>query len=91
MSKSALDRINAIASVLERLATDVEVIREGTEIIMAALPAGCEVQYCLLREQAAALERISMGMVQVTAENLGKLFGDCREYSHSPPATQETP
>ena len=72
MSQSPAACVNAITTVLHRLAGDIEVIREGCEALAAALPAGCEIHYRLLKEQAAALERISigMGMVQATVESL---------------------
>ena len=93
MPNSIPERIDAITNVLQRLAGDIEVIRAGSEALAAALPAGCEIHYRLLKEQAAALERISigMGMVQATAEGLGRHLKSCRNPSHPSSTKQELP
>ena len=59
MAKPICERINAIVIVLERLASDVEIIREGLEALKAFLPQKYDMQRRLLHEQASALERIT--------------------------------
>ena len=75
MPKPILERINAIVTVLERLAADVEILREGSEALKASLPQKYDVQQRLLREQASALERIliGLGMVQETIASLEEI------------------
>ncbi|SBW10973.1 hypothetical protein KL86DPRO_70114 [uncultured delta proteobacterium] len=74
MTKSVLERIAAMATALERLAFDIEIIHKGTKALVATLPKGCEIHCRFLQEQIVALERISiaLGMIQATAESLKK-------------------
>lgn len=74
-TKSILGRINAIVTVLERLASDVEVIREGLEVLESTLPLELDIQSRLLQEQESALERISigLGMIQDTVASLEEI------------------
>ena len=76
LPKPIPERINAIVTVLERLAADVEILREGTIALSATLPKGCEPHLQLLKEQAAALDRISiaLGMVQHTAASIENTY-----------------
>ncbi|SBV92329.1 hypothetical protein KL86DPRO_10343 [uncultured delta proteobacterium] len=91
MSKTVLERVAAIATVLEQLAFDIEIIRKGTEALISALPKGCEIHRCVLQEQASALERISitLGMAQATAERLKKEGTAPQQAFTSPPACQK--
>ncbi len=72
MHKSIPERINAIVIVLERLATDVEILHKGAGALEASLPQKFDTQRQLLAAQASALERISisLGMVQHTVASL---------------------
>lgn len=72
--KPVHEHLAAIVKALEYLATDIEILREGTEGLIPTLPKGCEAHGCVLKEQSSALERISiaLGMIQATAENLLK-------------------
>lgn len=75
MEKSIPERLVAVVTVLERLAADVEIIRQGVAALQPTLPEACEVQRCLLATQEAALERMSigLGMVQATVASLGEI------------------
>ena len=75
MRKPIPARIDGIEAVLERLASDIEVIREGLEALKTSLPQKYDTQRQLLREQSSALERISigLGMVQDTVASLKEI------------------
>lgn len=68
--------LTAVVTVLERLASDIEVIREGLEALKVSLPQKYDLQRRPLIEQSSALERISigLGMVQDTVASLGEIL-----------------
>lgn len=74
LAKSIPERIDAIVIVLERLASDIEIIRIGLEALKDSLPQKYDMQRRMLHEQASAFERISigLGMVQHTAASLAE-------------------
>lgn len=75
MPKNIPERVDAIVTTLERVSRDIEILREGATALALALPQEYEAHRSLLKEQASALERISigLGMVQETVASLEEI------------------